>query len=175
MNEDQRHYIYRLQELHKKLSKILPAKPREVIQPDDYPDDILPFELYRGKREQVTRICDQINKAYYFGIYDGCAVLMQRLIEMLLVLSYINYKIEDEIKDADGNYKDLSIIVANAKSNKVLGLTRNAKEYLEPFREKGNWSAHNYFFHARQKDIKPFQPHFRTLVEELLYKAGIIK
>jgi hypothetical protein len=175
MSEELRHYIERLQDFHKTLTKIFPVKPKEVIQTDIYPDDILPFDLYRNRRDNITRIGDQINKAYYFGIYDGCAVLMRRLIEMLLVLSYKEHKIEDEIKDSAGNYVDLSIIVTNAKNNSVLGLTRNAKEYLEPFREKGNWSAHNYFFHARKKDIEPFQPHFRTLVEELLYKAGIIK
>jgi len=94
---------------------------------------------------------------------------------MLLVLAFKEHRIEKEIKDNNGNYIDLSIIVSVAKSSSVLDLTRNAKEYLEPFREKGNWSAHNYFFHARQKDIIPFQPHFRVLVEELFHKAGIIK
>jgi hypothetical protein len=175
MSEDLRHTLARLQELDKTLLKIIPAQPRVLEQRDVYQDDILPFDLYRGKRENITRIGDQINKAFYFGIYDGCAVLMRRLIEMLLVLAFKWYEIDNEIKGNDGNYKDLSIIINAAKSSPVLGLSQYAKEYLNPFREKGNLSAHNYFYNARKNDIEHYQPHFRALVEELFYKAGIIK
>jgi hypothetical protein len=140
-----------------------------------FDDDMLPFDLYRGTRQNIERVADQINKSFHFGIYDGCAVLMRRLIEMLLILAFKNFSAEKEIRDEAGDYLTLSQIINKAINNKVIDLSRNAKEYLDPFREKGNLSAHNPFHNALRKDMELVQPKFRHLVEELFYKAGILK
>jgi hypothetical protein len=140
-----------------------------------FSDDMLPFDLYRGTRQNIEKVADQINKSFHFGIYDGCAVLMRRLIEMLLILAFKNYKLEQDIHDANGDYLQLSQIIDKAITDKTLDFSRNAKEYLDPFREKGNLSAHNPFHNARRKDLELMQPKFRHLVEELFYKAGILK
>ena len=175
MTENFRELINRLREFGNTLPKL--STPPEILRVpcDVYLDEILPFELYRGKRDNITRIGDQINKAYHFEIYDGCAVLMRRLLEMLLILAFKENGIESEILDADGNYFQLSDITKAAIQSRTLGLSRNAKEYLESFREKGNLSAHNPFHHARKKDLEILQPKFRHVVEELFYKAGIVK
>ena len=175
MSEELNNFVAQLRKFETTLPKKPPIKKAEDLLSTSYPDDILPFDLYRGKRGNITKIGDQINKAYYFEIYDGCAVLMRHLIEMLLVLAFKEHKIESEIKGPNGNYYDLSGIISVAKTNLTLDLSRIAKDYLEPFREKGNLSAHNIFYNARKKDLEPYQPKFRALVEELLYKAGIIK
>jgi hypothetical protein len=138
-------------------------------------DDILPFDLYRNTRQNIERIADQINKSFSHEIYDGCAVLMRRLIEMLLILSYKEHKIDSEIRGNDENYINLSEIINKAVSSRTLDLSKSAKEYLDIFREKGNLSAHNHFHNARKKDIELVQIKFRHLVEELFYKAGILK
>ena len=138
-------------------------------------DDILPFELYRGTRQNIERIGDQINKSFCFGIFDGCLVLMRRLIEMLLILAFKEHGIEAEIRGSDGNFLQLSGIVSKATNNTTLDLSRNAKEYLEIFREKGNLSAHNPFHNARRRDLELVQHKFRHLVEELMYKARILQ
>jgi len=100
---------------------------------------------------------------------------MRRLMEMLLILAFKEYGIEGEIRGTDGNFLQLSDIVSKAIKNPTLGLSRNAKEYLELFREKGNLSAHNPFHNAVKKDLEIAQPKFRHLVEELFYKSGIHK
>ncbi len=150
-------------------------KPRGVPLEEVYTDDIIPFELYRGTRQNIERIADQINKSFHFGIYDGTAVLMRRLIEMLLILAFQEVNQEDNIRGADGNYLQLSQIINEAAQNKGLNLTRNTKDYLDLFREKGNLSAHNPFHNCRRKDLELVQPKFRHVVEELLYKARILK
>jgi hypothetical protein len=173
MSEDLRHFLDRLRKFETTLPKKQPTKKGGDL--DNYPDDILPFDVYRGKRTNITKIGDQINKAYYYGVWDGCAVLMRRLIEMLLVLAFKEHKIENEIISSDGKYFELSRIINAAKSNRILDLSQKTKEYLEPFRDKGNLSAHHIFYNAVKKDLELVQPMFRPLVEELLYKAGIIK
>jgi hypothetical protein len=175
MTENYRELLVRLKEFGVTLPKTLASLKTPNVSDDIYSDEILPFELYRGKRDNITRIGDQINKAYHYKIYDGCAVLMRRLLEMLLIQAFIENGIESEILDSDGNYFQLSDIIKVAIQSRKLGLSRNAKGYLDPFREKGNLSAHNPFHNARRKDLEILQPKFRHLAEELFYKAGIIK
>jgi len=175
MSTEQSNLLHRVREFVASLPQDLLAAEVKPPPSDVYGDDALPFELYRGTRQNIERIADQINKSYHFEIYDGCAVLMRRLIEMLLILAFKEHGIESEIRGADGNYSQLSGIIAQAVGNTTLDLSRNAEEYLEIFREKGNLSAHNPFHNARRKDLELVQPKFRHLVEELFYKAGILK
>lgn len=150
------------------------GKKGKIHHNGDFSDEILPFDLYAHTRQNIERIADQINKSFYYGIYDGCAVLMRRLIEMLLILAFKEHKIESEIRGSDGNYINLSSIIDKAVVNSTIDLSKSAKEYLDIFREKGNLSAHNHFHNARKKDLELIQPKFRHLVEELFYKAGIL-
>lgn len=136
-------------------------------------DELLPSELWYKSRQNIEKVCSQINTSYYYGIYDGALVLSRKLIEMLLILSFKNYKQEYLIKDGDNNYRQLSEIIAIAKDNRVIDFTRSAKENLEVFREKGNLSAHNPFYNALKKDLDGSQSKLRQLVEELFYKSGI--
>ncbi len=174
MSNEQKDYQQKVKEFITNLPQEVLRKP--TITPEiNYSDNILPFELYRGTRQNIERIGDQINKSFCFEIFDGCSVLIRRLIEMLLILSFIEHDIKAEIKGIDGNYLQLSGIVSKAINSTTLDLSRSAKKYLEIFREKGNLSAHNPFHNARKRDLEIVQYKFRHLVEELLYKAQILK
>lgn len=174
MNEDL-NYIRNVRRFIESLPKEALAKPRGVAIGEEYTDDVLPFDLYRGKRQNIEKIADQINKSFYSGIYDGTAVLMRRLVEMLLILAFKEIRQEDSIRGSEGNYLQLSQIINKAVQSKELDLTRNAKGYLNLFKEHGDLSAHNPFYNCRQRDIQNVQYKFRSLVEELFYKAGILK
>ena len=174
MNEDLK-YIRNVRRFLENLPSDTAAKPREAPPEEAYTDDILPFELYKEKRQNIENIADQINKSFFYGIYDGTAVLMRRLVEMLLILSFKEIGQEDRIKGSDGNYLQLSQIINQAVQIKKLDLSRNAKECLNIFKERGDLSAHNPFYNCRQKDIQLVQHRFRSLIEELFYKADILK
>jgi hypothetical protein len=165
-------------EVHSRARRFVASLPKAVLRPaaalpGEFGDDILPFDLYENTRQNIERIADQINKCYYFGVFDGCAVLMRRLIEMLLVLAFKEHGRQDRIRGTDGNYVHLSQIIAVAVEDVELDLSRNAKRHLGTFRTKGDLSAHGLFHNARKGDIDRDQAEFRQLVEELLYKAGI--
>lgn len=174
MNEDLE-YIRNVRSFIGSLPSETLAKPRKAPPEEAYTDDILPFDLYKGKRQNIESIADQINKAFFYGIYDGAAVLMRRLVEMLLILSFKEIGQEDRIKGPDGNYLQLSQIINEAVQNKDLDLTRNAKDYLKPSKEKGDLSAHNPFHTSVKRDLELIQLKYRHLVQELFYKAGILK
>ncbi len=115
----------------------------------------------------------QINCSYENNIFDGCAVLMRRLLEILLILSYQEFGIDAAIKDASGNYKMLNPIIDNAVNNTSLGLSRNTKEHLDTFRKLGNFSAHKIYYNAKKKSIDQVMLDYRATIEELLYKSKL--
>lgn len=138
-------------------------------------DTLLPRPLYENTRGFIEALAKQINAAYEYNIFDGCAVLMRRLAEVLLILSYEHLNIETSIQDAGGNYFFLERIAADAKVNSTLRLSRNSKVFLDEFRTLGNFAAHKIYFTARRTDIRNVAAEYRALVEELLYKSGIRK
>jgi len=98
---------------------------------------------------------------------------MRRLVEVLLILSYRKLNIESAIHDNSGNYEMLEKIVNNAKTNSILGLSRNSKSSLDIFRQLGNFSAHKIEYMCRREYIQPHIQEYRALVVELLHKAGL--
>jgi hypothetical protein len=134
---------------------------------------ILPEIDYENTRGYIESLAKQINASYEQNIFDGCAVLMRRLVEVLLILSYRKLQIEATIQDSGGNFLMLEAIVSNAKNNTTLGLSRTSKPFLDTFRDLGNFSAHRVEYICRREYISPHIPNYRALVVELLHKAGI--
>ena len=76
--------------------------------------ELIDENKFCGKRQFLTTLIKQINHSYANNCYDATAVLMRRLFEVLLVLSYQNFGIDNEIKDASGKgYLMLEGIVGN--------------------------------------------------------------
>ena len=135
--------------------------------------DILDETKFCGKRTHLDKLIVQINHSYANNCYDACAVLMRRLFEVMLVLSYQKLNIDDEIKDASGTgYIMLDGIVKNAHNNTTLKLSRIKKEF-DTFRKVGNFSAHSITYTAGKKDIDDIKLNYRVMLEELYSKAGL--
>ena len=127
-----------------------------------------------GKRNFLDKLIHQINHSYENNCFDAAAVLMRRLFELLLIMSYQNMGIDHEIKDPNGNgYKMLDGIVKNAIGNSTLRLSRIKMEF-DSFRLVGNNSAHGIFYIAGKKDIDDIKIKYRVMLEELYNKAGLM-
>jgi len=136
--------------------------------------ELIDEKKFCGQRGYLDKLIKQVNHSYSNNCYDAAAVLMRRLFEVLLVLSYQNLGIDNEIKDASGNgYLMLEGIVNNAKNNPTLKLSRIKKEF-DTFRMVGNFSAHNITYTAGKKDIDDIKLNYRVMLEELYSKAGLI-
>jgi hypothetical protein len=135
---------------------------------------ILPPILYEKTRGYIESVARQINAAYEHNIFDGCAVLMRRLEEILLILSYEHLGITAAIKDpVAGTYYMLERIVNDAIRNPTLNLSRNSQKSVEAFRELGNYSAHKITYTCKREYIKEKIDEYRALVDELLHKSGL--
>lgn len=135
--------------------------------------EVIDEEKFAGRRKYLDRLILQINHTYSNNCYDACAVLMRRLFEVMLVLSYQMLDIDNEIKNSsDSGYLMLDGIVSNAKSNAKLKLSRIKNEF-DTFRKVGNLSAHSITYIAGKKDIDDIKLNYRVMLEELFYKAGL--
>lgn len=140
----------------------------------DSDSELIDEQKFVGKRKYLDQLIYQINHSYANNCYDAAAVLMRRLFEVLLVLSYQNYGIDDQIKDSTGKgYIMLDGIVKNAKNNQILKISRIKSEF-DTFRMVGNFSAHNITYTAGKKDIDDIKLNYRVMLEELYSKAGLI-
>lgn len=134
---------------------------------------ILPAILYEGTPGYLQSLAKQVNASYECNIFDGAAVLMRRMEEVLLILSYENLGISAEIRGQDNNYFLLEKIVANAVANPKLALSRTSKVAIETFRKLGNYSAHKVTYTCKREYIAEKIDDYRALIDELLHKAGL--
>ena len=133
---------------------------------------ILPDALFDQLPPNVQSLCKQINASYENNLFDCTAVIMRRLLESLLVLSYQKAGIETDI--LNGNYHiTLDKIIKNAEQNATLALSSNTKKDMSIFKDLGNYSAHKIWYNCTQGDIKPHILKYRAIIEELMYKAGL--
>ena len=124
--------------------------------------------------EYMKRLSQQVNASYESNLFDCTAVMMRRLLEVLLILTYQHNGIESEIMDISGKYYiRLDKIIKNAENNNHFSLSASTKKDMEVFKELGNFSAHKIWYNCTQQDIQNQALKYRALIEELLYKAGI--
>jgi len=133
---------------------------------------ILPDTLFENLPANVQSLCKQINASYENNLFDCTAVIMRRLLEILLVLSYQKVGIEADIMN--GNYHvTLDKMIKNAEQNSTLALSANTKKDMVLFKDLGNYSAHKIWYNSTQGDIKPHILKYRAIIEELMYKSGL--
>ncbi len=138
-------------------------------------DQIFPSSLLQhAGRGYLRAIGRQINGCYSQQFYDGCAVMMRRLLEVSIIEAFEKKGASARIKGADGNYLQLSGLVAAALPEPLLALSRNTKMALPKLRELGHLSAHGRHYTAQKSDIEMLQMAFRVAVEELLRHADLL-
>lgn len=136
--------------------------------------EILPESVFAHTRGYIEILAKQINSSYEHNLFDGCAVLMRRLIEILLIHTYQFIGQEEKIMNSQGQHIDLSAIIKHAINNSLINLTKDSKGCLDTFRVLGNFSAHKIEYNCRRGDIKKVSLDYRATIEELLYKSGIL-
>lgn len=137
-------------------------------------ENILPQILYCKTRGYIEIIAKQINSSYENNLFDGCAVLMRRLLEIMLIHCYENKGKLVDIKEDEG-FRNLNFIIDHFLSNSVFTISREVREVLHDFRQIGNFSAHKIQYNCKKKDIDNVKLRFRLTFEELLYLSGIKK
>lgn len=136
--------------------------------------ELLDEGKFCGKRGYLDKLIKQINHTYKNNCYDACAVLLRRVFEIVLVLSFQKNGIENEITKSDGTHMMLEGITKKAAGNIILKIPKRISDNFDSFRDVGNSSAHNITYIAIRKDIDNISRAYRVMLEELYNKAGLL-
>ena len=135
---------------------------------------ILPHALFQYTRGYIERVVFQINGCYEKGWFDGCAVMMRRLLETLIIECFEAHSLSHKIKDATtGDFLYLSDLVSRLLQEPSWNLGRNTKRALPNLKAIGDHSAHSRRYIAHREDIDKVSSDFRITCQELLYLAGL--
>ncbi|PCJ20268.1 MAG: hypothetical protein COA96_15875 [SAR86 cluster bacterium] len=134
---------------------------------------IIYMSLVQGTRGYIEKLSHQINGTYENGWYDGCAVLIRRLIETLIIECFESKNISHKIKNSIGDFVYLSDLIAATLSESSWNIGRNAKKSLKALKDIGDKSAHSRRFIAQRRDIDKVMADIRNVVQELIYLASL--
>lgn len=135
---------------------------------------VLPFSYFtRCNRRYILAVVHQINRTYDDTCYDACLVMIRRLVETLIIEVYEHHKIEGKIKDNNGDFKHLKILIDEISKEPTWNLSRNCKGGLGHMKLLGDVSAHNRRVNAHRQDIDDIMQDLRVTVKELLSLAGL--
>ena len=94
--------------LQRKMNE-LARSPAEGSKPAT--DLVIDAALVRGAPGNFVRVVDQINGTYERGWYDACAVMLRRLLEMLIIESFVANGMKDKIKSHNGRFLRLAGLI----------------------------------------------------------------
>lgn len=148
-------------QLAESFSEFVPNKPVQVL------DSILAQCDFSGDRPNVISLVRQINGCYQQEYFDGCAVLMRRLVETLAIEAFDRKGHLSVVKEPTGEIKSMSGVVATLKSGRPIKLGRGANKSLDACKEIGDRAAHNRWHVTSKLDVDHVAVEFRSLISEL--------
>ncbi|WP_411819541.1 hypothetical protein ABFZ85_12150 [Hyphococcus formosus] len=123
-------------------------------------------------RAYLVRMGEQINGTYEYEFYDGCAVLMRRLMESLLIEVFEHTGQGQLIKDAAGEYKMLKGIIS-AIGGSSIKFARGIDKTIANVKKVGDNAAHGRTHITKKNDINDLKIEYRKLISELKSKSNI--
>ena len=147
--------------------------PSEGTRPEN--EFVLPHALVRGTRGYIEKVAFQINGCYEKGWFDGCAVMMRRLMETLIIECFEHHEIAHEIKNTSGDFLFFGDLIDKTLQKTAWNLSKNTKKGLPKLKNIGDQSAHNRRYNAHRGDVENVSTDFRVACEELLYISGLKK
>jgi hypothetical protein len=160
--------LRRVQSLESKYGDLLGIKKIEVQHA------LLPDDWVAGTSTYLERIVYQINASYESGLYDACAVLCRRLMESLIIETYIRENRHHEIR-RDGVFMQLDRLIGYISADPKVALGRNTPKIMREIKQLGDTAAHDRNYVTPQIDLDDLKIRYRRMIQEMLEKAGIRK
>jgi hypothetical protein len=128
--------------------------------------------LFRGKDKYIREIVFEINRSFRNGAYNGCSVLMRRLLETLIIQCHEKVGTVASVQDpTTGYFYKLDKLIDDLVASNPFNLSRNAIQALPKLKRIGDWGAHNRNVLVRETDIENLKLDARLCFEELLKPA----
>lgn len=134
---------------------------------------VLPMSIVRNTRGYLEKVTNQINGCYEHAWYDGCAVMMRRLVETLIIEVFEHHNISDRIKNPSGDFLFLRDLIDRTLNETTWNLSRNTKKALPRLKDVGDKSAHSRRYLAHRSDIDKVIDDLRVVAQEFVLLAAL--
>lgn len=165
-NESYQIDLRRLSDLNEKYDGFFKVKKVSVA------GSIIPDEWIEGTRRYLEQLVHQINGSYEYGFYDGCAAPCRRLMESLIIETYVVSKRSAAIKES-GIFYRLDRLIAYITSDDSFNLGRNTPRTMRDVKQLGDTATHDRFYITTKQDVDDIKASFRRMINELLEMAKI--
>lgn len=139
-------------------------------------EQVLPVALVKAtRRNYLEKIILQANGCYERGWYDGCAVMMRRFIETMIIEVYEAHGKASEIKDSSGHFIMLRDLLTKFLNDTTWNLQRETQRLLPEVKALGDSSAHARRFIAIKEDVDKLLQNgrYRVAAEDLIHLAKL--
>ncbi len=159
----------------RELAHELQTRKWRSLPVENVPDSMFPLSLLtKANRGYLIAVGRQMNGCFESGWFDACAVMMRRLLETTIIEAFEAKGLDAKIKNSQGEFFQLTELIALAISEKSWNLSRNTKRALPQLRDIGHKSAHSRRFTAQKSDVEKVQADLRVALEEFLHLAALI-
>jgi len=160
--------VRRLSELDDKYAELLKIK---IVKTSSY---IVPDEWVKGTRVYLEKMVHQINGSYEYGFYDATATLCRRLMESLIIETFIKAGRTHDIQN-NGVYFGLDKLITTIRADKKILLGRNTPKTMTDIKQIGDTAAHDRVYITPQQDIDDIKVRYRHMIRDLLDVSNIKK
>lgn len=155
--------------LSKKMSDVI-ANDIGEIQVKAPSINLFPIDIFDNTRDYIKKTAQQAILCYDYGLYDGCLVMIRRLIETLIIELFEHRELKERILDKNNNYLFCGDLIDKLLEEKKLWtIGRNTAQELPKIKKMGDLSAHNRRFNAKKSDIDSLKTGLRVVLEELVH------
>lgn len=116
----------------------------------------------------VVLIAKEMCGCYDNGLYTACLGMMRKLIETLIIEQFEKYNLDGDIKDINGNFYHLTILIEKYESSIKWNASVNLKKSFKKIKKFGDLSVHNRRFFAKKSDIDDLKSDIRIAVQEIM-------
>lgn len=118
----------------------------------------------------IKNIAKEMCLCYDSGCYTACLVMMRKLLEALIIETFINKGIERNIRNGD-NYLYLSGLINIYLSEDDIKKSRNIPKKINSIKELGDTAAHTGRFKANKSIVDNIKNDLNIVVQNILTNA----
>lgn len=116
----------------------------------------------------ILLIVKEMCGCYDSGLYTACLGMLRKLIETLIIEQFEKYNLDSEIKDKNGNFYHLTILIDKYETTSNWNPSINLKKSLKNIKKYGDLSVHNRRFFAKKSDIDGLKYDTRLAIQEMI-------
>jgi len=138
-------------------------------------NSLFPQSIFENTRSYLVVYAREASCCYDIGLYNPCLFVLRKITETLIIELFESKRIENKIKNGNGDYFQLSDLIRSVTNEPSWKLTKIVKENLSKIKLLADSSVHSKRFSAHKSDIDEIKTNVRIAFEELISHINYIK